>query len=74
MEKSIQKAIKFFGSQQKLATLTGVSQGMVAKWKRGGSKPSLQVSIKIEMASKGEIKAIKLRPDCQDVLEYLTKK
>lgn len=57
MRKAVKKAIEFFGSQQALAKVCGISQNAVSKWLNGGGSVSLENALKIEKATQGKVKA-----------------
>lgn len=63
MSHIIHKAIKHFGTQQKLATAIGVSQASIHKWLVGTSRPTAENAMKIQHATDGEILAGDVRPD-----------
>lgn len=67
MSEIIQKAIKHFGTQQKLAAAIGVSQASIHKWLAGGSRPTAENAMKIERATNSAILARELRPDIADL-------
>ncbi|WP_027697221.1 transcriptional regulator [Vibrio litoralis] len=67
MSKIIQKAIKHFGTQQKLATAIGVSQASIHKWLSGGSRPTAENAMKIERATHSAILAKEVRPDIAEL-------
>lgn len=69
MNVKIEKAIKFFGSQAKLAEACGVSQYSVSLWLNGGEY-SAKYAARIEKATHGEITAKEL---CQ-ALDEIKKK
>jgi DNA-binding transcriptional regulator YdaS (Cro superfamily) len=61
-EKALDKAIKFFGSQGKLANAVGVKQPSIAGAKlRGQASESL--AKKIHAATRGAVPKWELRPD-----------
>lgn len=55
--KTIEKAIKFFGSQTKLSKAIGVRQDQVSKWVRHMGHPSTKSAVKIEKETGGKITA-----------------
>lgn len=60
----IHQAIKFAGSQAKLAGLAGCSQQAIAKLAIGKSKrPSAELAVAIHRATKGVVTVHDLRPD-----------
>lgn len=54
MNEAIEKAVDFFGSQQKLGEAVGVTQGAVKKWLKGGGI-SVIYAKKIEEATNGQV-------------------
>ncbi len=63
MNTNIEKAIKFFGTQDEMAKACGVSQAAVHKWAVGKSKPSALSAKKIERATSGCVAAAELCPE-----------
>lgn len=62
MKSPVQQLIDHFGSQQATASALGVKQGTVSGWSRGIHGVSAEVAIKAEIITKGQIKAVELRP------------
>ena len=60
--KTLIDAIAWFGSESELARRIGYSQSAISKAKRAG-RVSAEMAAKIELASRGRIKKIDLRPD-----------
>lgn len=58
----INKAIKFLGSQTRLAEYCGVTQGAVRKWLKGG-KMDVKYIPSLIKATNGEVTPEDLRPD-----------
>ena len=63
----IEAAIWFFDNQERLARATGVSQGAVSKWLRGGGI-TIENALEIEYATNGFVTAAQLRPDIAAML------
>ncbi|WP_444902197.1 transcriptional regulator [Microbulbifer sp. SSSA007] len=61
--KPIELAIKTVGTQQKLATALGLSQGAVAQWVTGRRPVPPRQCIPIEMVAGGVVTRHELRPD-----------
>ena len=53
-----EKAIKYFGTQEKTAAAVGISQPSVAKWISSGVIPALR-QIQLQMITNGRLKADK---------------
>lgn len=66
MSAAIQKAVNIAGSQQKLASLCGVSQPTVWRWLNGGGIDAIYVT-RIVRATGGKVTAIEIRPDLADL-------
>ena len=49
------KAIQIAGSQEKLAALSGLSQGAISKYKRGAATPTGKSAKKLSKAVGGQI-------------------
>jgi DNA-binding transcriptional regulator YdaS (Cro superfamily) len=58
----IDKAIKYHGSQAKLAAAMGCSQQLISQLLRSNSITA-EMALRIEKATEGEIKRHELRPD-----------
>lgn len=67
----IQAAITILGSEAKLGTACGVTQGAIWKAKRAG-RVSGELAVKIEHATKGSVPRWRLRPDLWDAPRVLT--
>ncbi|WP_082476072.1 YdaS family helix-turn-helix protein [Methylobacterium sp. Leaf99] len=61
----IQAAIAILGSEAKLGSACGVSQGAIWKAKRAG-RVSGELAVAIERATKGAVPRWQLRPDLWD--------
>ena len=59
----IQKAIDILGSQTALAKALGISQQGISYLLRHTSKPTAEMSLRIEKATKGKVSRSQLRPD-----------
>lgn len=62
MKTPIQRLIDHFGSQQATAAALGVKQGTVSGWSRSVHGVSAEVALRAESLTRGEVKAIELRP------------
>ena len=60
---AISKAIDFFGTQTKLAKAVGLSQTIISEYLNGVKRPSAEIAIRIETATKGRVTVEDLRPD-----------
>ncbi|EEC8908804.1 helix-turn-helix domain-containing protein [Escherichia coli] len=63
VNKAINLAIEFAGSQQKLADACGVKQPSVWAWLHGKKKVSAENAKRIELATSGNVRAYQIRPD-----------
>lgn len=61
--KHLKALIKQAGSQSELAASLGISQQNVSRLMTRGKRVSAELAVKIEEATKGEIKRSDLRPD-----------
>ena len=59
----IKRAITIAGSQKKLAAAIGLSQQGVSYLLNGAPRVTAEIAIKIEKATRGEIRRQQLRPD-----------
>ncbi|OAT22563.1 transcriptional regulator [Proteus myxofaciens] len=64
---AIEKAIRIVGSQQKLATLCGVSQPTVWRWLHGGGMDSKYV-VKVVKATRNQVRAQDIYPELSELL------
>lgn len=60
---AISKAIDCLGSQDQLAKACDLTQAAISQYRTGSKRPSAEVAIRIEEATKGQVKAEDLRPD-----------
>lgn len=60
---AISKAINCLGSQDQLAKACDLTQAAISQYRTGAKRPSAETAIRIELATKGEVKADDLRPD-----------
>jgi DNA-binding transcriptional regulator YdaS (Cro superfamily) len=60
---AIRKAISYYGSIPKLAKEIGVHKSAIDKWLAGINSPSAQSCIKIEKATKKNVKRNEIRKD-----------
>ena len=67
VNKAINSAIEFVGSQQKLADACGVKQPSVWAWLHGKKKVSAENAKRIELATDGNVPAYLIRPDLSDL-------
>lgn len=59
---ALERAIKFFGSQEELASAVGLTTAMaVTQWRKRGVPPKR--CVQIQFATNGAVKASELRPD-----------
>ena len=54
---SMNELIAHFGSQVKMATALGVTQGAISQWVSGGGLPAGR-AVQVEIMTKGEFRAI----------------
>jgi len=59
----VQKAIDILGSQTALAKALGISQQGISYLLRHTSKPTAEMSLRIEKVTKGKVTRSQLRPD-----------
>lgn len=62
----LQKAVNFFGSQSGLAKAVGKKQGHVWWWLNKSTRVPVEIALRIEKATRGEISREELRPDLFD--------
>jgi DNA-binding transcriptional regulator YdaS (Cro superfamily) len=60
---SIERAIKYFGSQAALAAALGVKQPTISEWLRGDRQVPAERCPDIERATGGAVRCEELRPD-----------
>lgn len=60
---AIKKSVEFFGSIHQFSIALNTTYGTVLKWVHGKGTPSPLSCIKIEKATKGEVKKEDIRPD-----------
>ncbi|HEM6838329.1 TPA: helix-turn-helix domain-containing protein [Citrobacter koseri] len=70
VNKAINSAIEFVGSQQKLADACGVKQPSVWAWLHGKKKVSAENAKRIELATDGNVPAYQIRPDLSDLFPH----
>ncbi|MFS9419515.1 transcriptional regulator [Citrobacter sp. C411] len=70
VNKAINEAIEFVGSQQKLADACGVKQPSVWAWLHGKKKVSAENAKRIELATDGNVPAYQIRPDLSDLFPH----
>lgn len=70
VNKAINAAIEFVGSQQKLADACGVKQPSVWAWLHGKKKVSAENAKRIELATDGNVLAYQIRPDLSDLFPH----
>ena len=70
VNKAINSAIEFVGSQQKLADACGVKQPSVWAWLHGKKKVSAEKAKRIELATDGNVPAYQIRPDFSDLFPH----
>ncbi|MBV8045117.1 helix-turn-helix domain-containing protein [Pluralibacter sp.] len=70
VNKAINLAIEFVGSQQKLADACGVKQPSVWAWLHGKKKVSAENAKRIELATGGHVPAYQIRPDLSDLFPH----
>lgn len=59
----ISKAIYCLGSQAKLAQAIGTTQTAISQFASGSKRPSAETAIRVEMATRGMVRAEEIRPD-----------
>ena len=59
----IVKAIRELGSQSKLAEQVGCSQQLISSLARGEWRPTAEVAVAVERATRGSVRSSDLRPD-----------
>ena len=67
----IENALGHFGTRSQLARKCGVSQRLVNFWLKGERLISLEHCLCIEEITKGEVKAVDIRPDLAETIEQL---
>ena len=60
---SISRAIEIFGTQSELAKAVGLSQAAISEFQKGAKRPSAEVAIRIEQATKGLVSVESIRAD-----------
>ena len=68
MEEALLEAINFVGSQKKLALSLGVGCPVLNNWLNAGIKVPLKYALKIEVITKGLVKAERLTPDAREAI------
>ena len=63
MCKDVDYLIQVFGSKAELAKAAKVSRATVTHWSNGRCKPNSASLLNIQRASKGKVKAKKIRPE-----------
>ena len=62
-QQAVEKAIEYFGTQEKLASVLGVSQSTISKWLTNLKQISFKSAYKIDELTNGKITIHDLRPD-----------
>lgn len=73
VNKAINEAIEFVGSQKKLAEACGVKQPSVWAWLHGKKKVSAENAKRIEVATNGNVPAYQIRPDLSELFPHPSK-
>lgn len=60
---AISKAIEIVGSQEQLAKAVDLTQAAISQYATGLKRPSAEVAIRIEAATKGRVRVEDIRPD-----------
>ena len=60
---AISKAIEIVGSQKQLAKAVDLTQAAISQYATGLKRPSAEVAIRIEAATKGRVRVEDIRPD-----------